>query len=58
MHYVFSYLKHQPFELQAFTPSVTFIENNKIYKMAFFLKNELTVKVLDKVSRIPGIGGP
>lgn len=42
--------------MQIFKPSVQFIENDFLFKSAFFFKNELPVKVMDKLTKIPGIG--
>ncbi len=42
--------------MQIFKPSVNFIENDFVFKTAFFLKNELPVKVMEKIAKIPGIG--
>ncbi len=44
--------------MQVFKPSITFIDNEKILKAMFFIKSELPIKVLEKISHIPGIGTP
>ena len=54
--YTFEYLEVQPYDMQIFKPSVNFIENDFAFKAAFFFKNELPVKVMEKVAKIPGIG--
>lgn len=33
-----------------------FFESDKMFKTMFFLKNELPIKVMEKVSKIPGLG--
>jgi hypothetical protein len=43
--------------MQIFKPDVRFIENDFAFKTAFFFKNELPVKVMEKISKLPGIGG-
>lgn len=42
--------------MQVFKPSVNFIENDFLFKSAFFFKNELPVIIMEKISKIPGIG--
>jgi len=42
--------------MQIFKPDVRFIENDFAFKTAFFFKNELPVKVMEKLSKLPGIG--
>ena len=54
--YTFRYIKHHPYEMQLFKPSVKFIENETLFKTAFYFKNQLPVDILDKVSKIPGVG--
>jgi hypothetical protein len=44
--------------MQIFKPSIYFIENHKVLKARFFLTSELPIKVLEKISHIPGIGTP
>lgn len=41
--YTFEYIKVQPYDMQIFKPSVNFIENDFLFKTAFFLKNELPI---------------
>jgi hypothetical protein len=42
--------------LQIFKPDGIFVKNEKLFKFLYFLRNDLPVRTLDKVSRIPGIG--
>jgi fatty acyl-CoA reductase len=42
--------------MQIFSPSVSFVANDHLFKAAFFFKNKLPVLMLDKLSKIPGIG--
>ena len=37
--YTFEYLKHHPYDMQLFRISVNFIENERLFRAAFFLKN-------------------
>lgn len=54
--YTFEYLKHHPYEMQIFKPDVSFIEDDKMFKLAFFFKNELPTVLLEKLAKVPGIG--
>jgi hypothetical protein len=54
--YTFEYITMQPYEMQIFKPDVRFIENDFLFKTAFLLKNEMPVKIMEKISKIPGIG--
>ncbi len=54
--YVLEYLKYNPYHIQAFKPYIVFITNEKLHKTRFYLNTELPVLVLDKISKIPGIG--
>jgi alcohol-forming fatty acyl-CoA reductase len=54
--YIFEYLKNNPYHIQAFHPSIDFIPNETMFKARFFLKAELPVKIMEKLSKIPGIG--
>lgn len=56
--YTMEYLQHQPYEMQAFKPSITFIPNKKVLMGAFFLNTDLPVRVMEKLSKVPGVGTP
>lgn len=47
-----------PFEMQVFKPSITFIPNKKVLTGAFFLNTDLPVRVMEKLSKVPGVGTP
>jgi hypothetical protein len=42
--------------MQIFKPDIKFVQNQNMYKTKFFLKQELPVKIMEKLSKIPGIG--
>ena len=54
--YIFEYLKNNPYNIQAFKPYIEFISNEKLYRARFYLKTELPVLIMEKISKIPGIG--
>ena len=54
--YNFDYLEVQPYEMQIFKPSVTFIRSQKMLNALFFLKTDLPVRVMENLAKIPGIG--
>ncbi|CDW87851.1 male sterility protein [Stylonychia lemnae] len=58
MNECFKYLTMQPFQQQVFKPYIKFVANKKLYNALFFLRNDLPVRVLNKIAMIPGIGGP
>jgi fatty acyl-CoA reductase len=53
--YTFEYLKHHPYDMQVFKPDVHFIPDDRMFKGLFFVKNQLPVKVMEVVAKIPGI---
>jgi hypothetical protein len=55
-NYTFEFLKIQPYQMQIFKPDIKFVQNQNMYKTKFFLKQELPVKIMEKLSKIPGIG--
>lgn len=55
LEYGLDYVKYQPFEQQIYKPSITFIQNKKLFNAVFYLKRELPINVLNKVAKIPGL---
>ena len=42
--------------MQIFQPNIVFINNDNLFKAAFFFKNKLPIKILEQVAKIPGLG--
>lgn len=53
IEYAYNFIKTQPFHMQVFTPSVTFIENQKLILALFFMRNELPAYLLEKIGQFP-----
>lgn len=58
MNIGYRYLTKQPLSTQAFKPKTVFSDNKKYIDTMFFLSSKLPTFILDKVSKIPGIGNP
>jgi hypothetical protein len=58
MNIGYRYLTKQPLSTQAFKPKAVFSDNKKYIDTMFFLTSKLPTSILDKVSKIPGIGNP
>lgn len=51
------YVQRNPYPIQIFKNlGITFIPSEKVYNAALYLHNELPASILEKISKIPGIG--
>lgn len=43
--------------MQLFHPYMAFIPNERLFNTLFFFRNDLPVRIYNRIARIPGIGG-
>lgn len=55
MKFGFDYLITQPMGMQVFKPRIKFINDKKWAKTMFFLRSQLPILAMEKVSKIPGL---